>query len=126
VADRSISSRGRAYPRATYWTWIDGSGGEIGVTVFELAGPLSTEDLTAILGQSYAARGDTVTVKASVLAGLPCGHLEIDPASGDRNDTFVQRRGDFGYAVAVWGPTRDPALLARTRDGLRIDDALRP
>ena len=63
--------------------------------MLELAGPLSTQDLTAILGRSYAARGDTVTVKASVLAGLPCGHLEIYLASGDRNDTFVQRRGDL-------------------------------
>jgi hypothetical protein len=115
-------------PRATYWTWIDGTGGEIGVTAFEIGGSpgLTTEDLTATLGRSYAARGDTVTTKASLLAGRPCGHLEIDPTSGDRNDTFVQRRGDFGYTVAVWGRKHDPALLARARAGLRIDDAPRP
>lgn len=115
-------------PRATYWTWIDGIGGEIGVTVFELGGSpeLTTEALTAMLGLSYVGRGDTVTTKASELAGRPCGHLEIDPTGGDRNDTFVQRRGDFGYAVAVRNRTRDPALLARARAGLRIDDALHP
>lgn len=115
-------------PRATYWTWIDGTGGGIEVTVFELGGSpeLTTEGLTAILNLSYAGRGDAVTTKASVLAGLPCGHLEIDPTSGDRKDTFIQRRGDFAYAVAVWGRTHDPALLARARAGLRIEDAVRP
>ena len=107
------------------WIW-NKDGAQIDVGTLKLAGVSAEAQQDAMaryLAESMRREGKTVLVKTSGLAGKPCVHLQIDPpGSDDRQDMFLQGRGNIIYTLLVTAPARTAALLSE--DPGRVGAAL--
>jgi hypothetical protein len=101
------------------WYWFEGDR-EIDVAVMQV-GAVSDEAFDRLVDIIARGKDGPVARSQSELGGRPCVHLSNDTKNGKAEDAFIQRRGDFAYALTVKAPNRDADLLARARTGLRFE-----
>jgi len=105
------------------WIWSDGKR-QIDVQALDLTispgTPPSEAQFAEKMATSMRAKGSTVKIEQSTLAGAPCHHLVVSRTDGFLQDMFILHAANANYSMLVTQRVRDAGLLDKARKGFRL------
>ncbi len=105
------------------WIWRN-SQAQIDVQALDLslAGGNAPDEATFAqkMAEADRAKGYSVKVERSTLAGLPCHHLVVDRPDGWQLDLFMLHHGTTNYMILVTQKPRNAALIKKALKGFRL------
>jgi hypothetical protein len=105
------------------WIWRSNRG-QVDVAALDLSivpgTPPDQATFARKQAEGFEAKGATVKIEQSTIAGLPCLHLVVDRPDGYQQDMFILNQRNANYSILITQHVRNASLVESVRDAFKL------